>query len=449
MRIMRVAPAAIGLLTELESGCDLHPTAHQHTLLRTLEGAGMIHPMPSHTSLRPIPVITPVFRVDPTAQAPQPFTVPEAIVVDDGSTPGIPQAQIRLESNAGPAVARNTGFEYVMSRAAENEPEYQPEHEPEHQPEHQYVIFLDADVDPGPDPHWYLPLLALCERDPQLAVVAPRVCSLPGPSRRDRYESTHSPLDLGDQPGRVQPGTRISYLPSTALLCRVSALREVGGFTTALRFGEDVDLIWRLIAAGWSCRYHPDVVVHHPPRSSWAAWGRQRIGYGSSAVSLGMLHGPKVAPAHFHPFSWATWTLVLSGHPLLAAATTAGSLVALDRKVPGLPRNVSTRIVLRGTWLSGLGLARVLRRVWWPLVIPAALVSRRARALLLLSCVVAGPPRSETAISIIDDLAYSLGVWKGIWTKKPSESWRAHLWGALWALLPTTSPTRRDATVRT
>jgi len=465
MRILRVAPAALPLLTDLESGCYLQPTSSQQTLLDRLENAGLIHPMPMPASQASqqhnpsstsdgaeaplsgtIPVITPVHRNGLHRNghgddAALPFTVPGALLVDDGSTPAIPGAQIRLEVNAGPAVARNTGLNFLITNSGEPE----------------YVIFLDADVDPGPDPYWYLPLLALCERDPQLAVVAPRVCSSPGLSRRDRYESTRSPLDLGDQPGRVQPGTRISYLPSTALICRVSALREVGGFSADLRFGEDVDLIWRLIAAGWSCRYHPEVVVHHPPRSSWQGWCRQRIGYGSSAASLALRHKGKVAPARFHPYSWATWAFIVSGQPLLAAVTTAGSAVALARKVPGLPRGVAVRLVLSGTWLSGLGLARALRRVWWPLLVPFALISRRARITLLLSLIATGPPHPTTAINILDDLSYSLGIWKGIFNviltrdrdERSHGTQRIRRWGALWALFPSTSRPPQGATVRT
>ncbi len=439
LKIMRVTPAALPLITDLESGADLHPTQGQMALLHRCKAAGMIHPVPDPLLdpmpgrplrvRRPISIITPVHRHDPTGQALDPVTVAEALVIDDGSTPPLHGARIRLEHNAGPAAARNAGLALI----------------PVEDHNQEYVIFLDADVDPGPDPDWYLPLLALCERDPQLAVVAPRVASRPGPSRRERYESAHSPLDLGPQPARVQPRTRVSYVPSTALLCRVAALREVGGFTQEMRFGEDVDLIWRLIAAGWTCRYHPDVVVHHPPRSNWAAWCRQRVGYGSSAAALGIRHGDKVAPAHLHPISSTTWALAVTGHLTLAAATVAGSAVALSRRVgPGLPRDVAARIALRGSWSSGLGLARAVRRVWWPLLVPIALWSRRVRGILLVCLLAAGPPRITTAIAICDDLCYSAGVWTGVGKGIRLQRERR----ALWALFPTTSRATRDATVR-
>jgi mycofactocin glycosyltransferase len=440
MRILRVAPGAIGVLTDLETAAELHPSPSEQALLDRLEDAGLIHPAPD-LSARPsphqVPIITPIYRrpfgdTNPPASS---FlgTVPEALLVDDGSDPPIREARIRLDSNAGPAAARNAGLEQAVIDF----------------PGTDYVIFLDADVDPGPDPHWYAPLLALCERDPRLAVVAPRVCSRSGPSRLERYERNHSPLDLGDQPGQVHPGTRIGYLPSTALLCRVSALQEVSGFSADLRFGEDVDLIWRLIAAGWKCRYHPDVVVHHPPRSRWAAWSRQRIGYGTSAAALALRHGDKVAPARLHPISLVTWMLILSGHLALGGVAIAGSALSLAHKVPDLPGDVATRLSLSGTWRSGLGLARAIRRVWWPVLVPLAVISRRVRRLLVLSLIASGTPRVDTAITIADDLSYSLGVWIGVVKQLRTRPATASRRRALWSLLPATSTMRQTATVRT
>ena len=81
-----------------------------------------------------------------------------------------------------------------------------------------------------------------------------------------RYDAEHSPLDLGPEPARVRAGTRVSYVPAAAIVCRVDAIREIGGFDEALRFGEDVDLVWRLDAAGWRCRYEPVATV--VPRGS-------------------------------------------------------------------------------------------------------------------------------------------------------------------------------------
>ena len=74
------------------------------------------------------------------------------------------------------------------------------------------------------------------------------------------------------EPARVAAGTRVSYVPAAALVVRTEALRAIGGFDETLRVGEDVDAVWRLIDAGYRCRYEPSVVVHHRPRSTLSAW---------------------------------------------------------------------------------------------------------------------------------------------------------------------------------
>jgi mycofactocin system glycosyltransferase len=434
MRILRVSLAAVEFLSALESGADLTATPAQHRLLTRLEHVGLIHPRPifNQGDTQPrisIPVITPVHRHRSPHNGPEPQTLPDAVVVDDGSIPPIPVAAVRLSKNQGPAAARNAGLTWLMT----------------HEPQAEYVIFLDADVDPGPDPDWYLPLLALCQRDPQLAVVAPRVISSLGQGLLAHYERSHSPLDLGAEPGRVQPGTRIGYLPAAALLCRVAPLIEVSGFDADLRYGEDVDLIWRLIDAGWTCRYQPEVVVTHPPRPTWKSWSRQRVAYGSSAAPLAIRHKARLAPARIHPFSLATWVAALTGHPILAVGTIIGSTIGLNRKVPDLPRSVAARIALTGTWRSGHGLAQAVRRAWWPILMLIAPFSRRVRRVVILSFLITGPPKRETAIKVLDDLSYSKGVWQGVRTAAGTRHFR----DALFALLPQGSrSSTSDATVQ-
>ena len=59
----------------------------------------------------------------------------------------------------------------------------------------------------------------------------------------------------------VRPGSAVSYVPSAALLVRRAALGD--GFDEAMRVAEDVDLVWRLAAAGWRVRYEPAAAVAH------------------------------------------------------------------------------------------------------------------------------------------------------------------------------------------
>ena len=120
--------------------------------------------------------------------------------------------------------------------------------------------------------------------DAEVVAVAPRVRSQAGDgSVLERYERGRSPLDLGAAEARVAPATRVAYVPSALLVVRRSALEQVGGFDPALRTGEDVDLVWRLVEAGGVVRYEPAVLAWHPPRPGWRAWVGQRVGYGRSA----------------------------------------------------------------------------------------------------------------------------------------------------------------------
>jgi mycofactocin system glycosyltransferase len=318
------------------------------------------------------------------------------VFVDDGSgTPlsGVRGATLlRLRHNSGPAAARNAG-----ARAAETP----------------IVAFVDTDVDLHAG--WLDGLLWHFD-DPHVGYVAPRVASGPavggGDVRVAKYEERHSPLDLGDEPARIAPGTRVAYVPGAALLVRKEALDEIGGFDAALRCGEDVDAVWRLHAAGWHGRYEPAVVVHHQPRRTWWALAEQRRAYGESAAALASAHGNAVAPVRMSAWSLGVWGLAAAGRPLSATGMAGGTALALIPKLRGVPASESLRLAGRGHLAAGRSLATALRRTWLPLVGVASLRSRRARWIAAAAIVPAffegGPAR------LFDDGAYAVGVWKGV-----------------------------------
>ena len=137
---------------------------------------------------------------------------------------------MRRGVNGGPGPARNTALGMVGT---------------------EFVAFLDSDCVPPPD---WINALAGHFADPLVAAVAPRVVNAgPGPGG--------SPLDLGPRPARVAPLTRVAYVPTAALVARRAAIGD--GFDEALRYGEDVNLVWRLIEAGWRVRFEPAVRVAH------------------------------------------------------------------------------------------------------------------------------------------------------------------------------------------
>ncbi len=382
LKLFRLTPGGAALVDEIAGGSDASASA----LVDRFVDAGLLHPQPSTDA--PAFTESDVTVVVPTLGIPA--NVPAgAIVVDDGSQPPVTDATIRLATNRGPAAARNAGLACVTTPL---------------------VAFVDADVDlPTGWLHHLLPHF----NDDRVALVAPRVSVSPTAGAIGAYEQHGSPLDLGPHPARVEAGSRVSYVPSAAIVCRTDALRDVGGFDESLRAGEDVDLVWRLVEAMWRCRYEPASTVHHAARPTWATWARQRITYGSSAGPLAKRHPGALAPLRMSGWSIASWLLGISAHPVAGAAVGLGSAVALTRKLPDVPTKAAFRLAALGNARAGEQIANAVRRVWWPLILVAAWRSRTARRVL-----VAAALASKHPVRLADDVAYSVGVWKGMVTER-------------------------------
>jgi mycofactocin system glycosyltransferase len=350
-------------------------------LIAALLDAGAIHPVTgSGTRFTSADVTIVVPTLGPPGQS-----HPGAIVVDDGSAVAVAGAAVRLEPNRGPGAARNAGLALV---------------------ETPLVAFVDADV---LVPDGWLDRLLPHFDDERVAAVAPRVRSATGGSRIARYEVDHSPIDLGPAAARVHAGSRVAYVPAAAVVCRVDAVREIGGFDERLRFGEDVDLVWRLDAAGRRVRYEPASVVEHAPRPDWRSWARQRMDYGTSAAPLARRHPGALAPLRMSGWSVASWIAGVAAHPVLGAAISAGSAGALVRKLDDVPAREAFRLAWLGNLRAGEQIASAVRRVWWPLLLIAAARSRAARRMLVVSALAARHP-----VGLADDVAYSIGVWRGM-----------------------------------
>lgn len=308
---------------------------------------------------------------------------------------------VAREHNGGPAAARNTGLALCATP---------------------YVAFVDSDC--RPEPGWLEPLLAHL-RDPAVGVVAPRI----RPEQGARgwlacYQRVRSSLDLGSRPGPVLPGSRIGYVPSAALLARREALGA--GFAESLRTGEDVDLVWRVHAAGWTVRYEPAAVVRHAHRPRLRDWAGRQHAYGTAAAPLARRHPGQLPPVAASPSTFAGWTLALSGRPRLGAAVVGVAAAVLARRLPVHTGRTaeSVRLVAGGTVAAGEQLARAMTRTWWPLALVAAATSRRARLAVLAGGTVPAlldwlrtRPRLDpvrfAAAALIDDVAYGSGVWRG------------------------------------
>lgn len=118
-------------------------------------------------------------------------------------------------------------------------------------------------------------LVRSLERPPACGAVGPRVENLDG----SVYPSARSFPNFVDAIGHgfvglVKPDNRwsrrylgggdVDWVSGTAMLVRRDAFEAVGGFDEDyFMYVEDVDLCWRLRAAGWDVRYEPAAGVVH------------------------------------------------------------------------------------------------------------------------------------------------------------------------------------------
>jgi GT2 family glycosyltransferase len=200
---------------------------------------------------------------------------PPVIVVDNASADGSAQAAsgfpgvlvIKGRSNLG-AVGRNVAMARVSTP---------------------YVAFCDDDT-------WWEPG-ALCraadllDEFPLLASVTGRILVEPGGA-----EDPITP-ELRDSPVPAPswlPGPALLSILAGASMLRVSAFRQVGGFSPRLWLGGEEELLsLDLAAAGWWMCWAHDVVVHHAAsvardarkrrvlgvrNTLWTAWLRRPVG---------------------------------------------------------------------------------------------------------------------------------------------------------------------------
>lgn len=333
------------------------------------------------------------------------------VVVDDGSDDPAAVAEvcerrgahvIRRHVNGGPGAARNEGMALVRS---------------------ELVAFVDSDCTVGEG--WLDGLVWMFE-DPGVGAVAPRVRPEWTGSRsaRSRFSEDHSSLDMGPEPSEVGPDRVVRYVPTTALVMRTSAWDK--GFDTDLRVGEDVDLVWRLLDAGWRIRYQPAVTVRHREPSSWASLMARRFRYGTSAGPLARRHPDRLAPLELRPWPTAAVVALLGGTPALGLAMIVASATAIARRVHrhGIPFVLTLRWSAEGAGWTMVGVGRAATMLVAPALVVTAVRSKRTAAALAFLVIL--PPTVEwwqrrprldpvrwSLASIADNVAYGAGVWSG------------------------------------
>jgi mycofactocin glycosyltransferase len=445
-RLLRLGPAGARHVAAWWAGEPVAGPPAVQALARRLLAAGMAHPVPGDGP-GPAPGPGDVTVVIPVRDRAAELRLclaglrgGQVIVVDDGSRdPAAVAAEaaaagarcLHRAVNGGPAAARNTGL------AAAATP---------------LVAFLDSDCVPAPG---WLDRLLPHFGDPAVAAAAPRIVpheppGPPGPPARGwlaRYEGVSSTLDMGAVASIVRPGAKVPYVPGAALVVRAEAAGT--GFAEDMPVGEDVDFVWRLAARGWHVRYEPAAVMAHQHRVRLRGWFARRMDYGTSAAPLEGRHPGSVPAVSMSGWSAAAWLAAAAGRPGVGAGITAAATALLARRLarhtPGaIP--LAGRLAGGGTVAAGRMLGSALSRAWWPVAVPAALAVPRLRgplAVLALAPPALGwlerrPPMNPAgyvAARLLDDVAYSLGVWKGCLAHRtarpllPRLTWRGDVTG--------------------
>jgi mycofactocin glycosyltransferase len=447
-RVVRLSGAGRAAYDEVVAGPVRTPAAR--SLARYLTDAGLAHPRPVPTAATDVATVVIPVR-DRAAMlerclASLDRSLP-VLVVDDGSMNPERIADIavrhgarliRRDVSGGPAAARNTAIEAVDT---------------------DYVVMLDSDC---VAPAGWVSRLAAHLADPLVAMVAPRIVPLAARTSAQRYAAVRGSLDLGDRAASVAPLTRVGYVPSTALVARRAALLDVARdgqvFDESMRYGEDVDLVWRLHAAGWRVRYDPSVVVRHDEPATWSALLARRFRYGTSAAPLARRHAGATQPLAVPVLPAVAVAAAVAGRPRVAVAAVGASFGATRRvrASAGLSTSDAAADTARAITQTWVGMGRYAAQFLAPVVVAGARRGNsrcRLTALALLTAPgVAAVVTSRGALdparvvggTLLDDLTYGAGVWRGCVREQTLRPLRPVIRG--WR--PTQLPVRRTSPIK-
>src|SRR5271166_1868181 len=263
----------------------------------------------------------------------------EVIIVDDGSRDStaeismdFPEFRLIRQSNKGLSVARNVGM-----HAARGE----------------YIAYTDSDC--VVDPHW----LTLIIR----SIVENNFDGCGGPNYAP-HEDGWIEASCAASPGApchvLVAEDRAEHLAGCNLVFAKSALAKIGGFDAQFRTaGDDVDICWRMLEAGYKLGFSPAAFVWHFRRNTVSAYYGQQRGYGNAEAML----YPKY-PERFNIMGQIAWRGIIPG---------------LARTIPGGNRkrvlwNAAARA--QSLFDPGLTLARVLpQTLEWTVLSAVALVA--------------------------------------------------------------------------
>ena len=188
----------------------------------------------------------------------------EIIVADNGST----DASVAVLGEEFPTVRvlrmdRNYGFAGGYNRALE-------------QVEADYYLLLNSDVETPEG--WLQPLTECLDRNPDVAVVAPKLISSEERRMFEYAGAAGGYIDLLGYPfcrgrilrtveedrGQYDDARDVFWVSGAAFCCRAEVFRALGGFDDDFfAHMEEIDLCWRMQLAGYRVRVVPESRVYH------------------------------------------------------------------------------------------------------------------------------------------------------------------------------------------
>lgn len=267
----------------------------------------------------------------------------EIIIVEDGSSMTCEDVVKKWggryfkKPNSGPGPARNYGAERA---------------------EGEYLVFLDSDVIVPEG--WFdavarsLPMDLWGGPDRSAADFTPLQKAID-------YAMT-SPLTTGGIRGGNKRVGRF-FPRSFNMGVRRAVFEAVGGFAP-MRFGEDIDLSYRIVEAGYEPRLVPDSWVYHKRRTRWRQFFKQVFNSGAARVELSRRHRRVLKLVHLLPTMflagcvglvaaafWWPWTLL--GFAVFGLAVGTDASIRTHNLRVGLLAVVASFIQLAG-YGSGL-----------------------------------------------------------------------------------------------
>jgi len=193
----------------------------------------------------------------------------EIIVVDNNSNDSTPEVIQRSnvkylrENRKGSYFARNKGLEVASGEVA---------------------VFIDADC--VADPHWLSTLLEGF-KDSNVAGVGGKILKREPQTWVQTYAE-----DLAEQQLTPQylPFHDAPYIVTANAAYRMPILRTLQGFDARFQSGGDVDLAWRVQAAGFTIVTAPDAIVYHTARETVKGYFKQYFTYAAWHVFLFKKH---------------------------------------------------------------------------------------------------------------------------------------------------------------